>query len=424
MRQRSVTGPLILIGVGVVLLLHEFTPDFSFLRLLGDYWPFVVILAGLLGLAEVLFHASRGNPIPPRPISGWVWFLVLFAALGAWGYHRGGVRIGQFESGGVSLLGTSYDYGVNAQSQTDGVTLVVLENLRGNISLQGTADEKVLVTGHRTVRAYSKADADKANAGSIKLERHGETLLIHADVTETHPALDVSGDLEILVPKNVSVEVSNSRGDIRVADIGKDVKVDTKRSGLIRISNVKGKLNLNGSGEDLQVESIEGPVNVNGKYAGTMEFRSIAKSLHFTSDITDMRVEGVPGSVTLDLSDLRMKGVTGPVRFTTKSRDVQIEDATNAVEVALERGDVQIEGTQILPKMDVHTQHGNIDLSMPEKAAFDLKATTEQGEVENDFGDAVMTTATGRSASAKGSVGKGPGVRLVTDRGTISIKKK
>lgn len=423
MRQRSVTGPLILIAVGVLFLLHEFAPDVNF-RILRDFWPIAIIGVGLLGLIEVLYHASRGNPIPPRPISGWVWVLVVFGALGTWSYRRGNVHIGQFEAGGVSLLGTSYDYAVDAHSNTDGVTLVVLENLRGNVSLQGTDDERVTVTGHRTVRAYNKSDADKANAGSVKLERHGETLLIHADVTDTRPALEVSGDLEILVPRKVNVEVSNTRGDIRVADISRDVKVNTKRSSLVRISNVKGKLNLNGSGEDVQVESIGGAVNVNGQFAGTLEFRSLGQPLHFTSDITDMRVEAVPGSVTLDLSDLRMKGVTGPVRFTTKSRDVQIEDATNLVEVALERGDVQLDANQTPPKMDVHTQRGNIDLTLPEKAAFELKATTEQGEVENDFGEALMTSASGRSASAKGSVGKGPGLVLVTDRGTISIKKK
>ncbi len=424
MRQRSVTGPLILIGVGVVLLLHEFTPDFSVFRLLGEYWPFAVILAGLLGLAEVLFHASRGNPIPPRPISGWVWIFVVFGAMGAWGYHHGKVQIGQFESGGVSILGTSYDYGVNAETPTDGVSLVVIENLRGNVSLQGTDDRKVLVTGHRTVRAYNKKDADRANAGTVKLERHGETVIVHGETPDAQQALDVSGDLEIQVPRGVNVEVSNSRGDIRLSDLSKDVKVDTKRSSLVRISNVKGKLSLNGSGEDVQLETIGGPVNVNGKYAGTLEFRSLAQSLHFQSDVTDMRVEAVPGSVTLDLSDLRMKNVTGPVRFTTKSRDVQIEEATNSVELDLERGDIEIEGGKPLPKMDIHTRRGNIDLSIPETAAFDLKANTEQGEVENDFGNALTIATVGRASSAKGSVGKGPGVQLVTGRGTVSIKKK
>lgn len=449
MNRHSITGPVILIGAGFLLLLHNVSPGFSLPHLLSTYWPFGVILVGIAGLIEVLFHASRGSQIPPRPISSFVWLLVVFAALGLWGYRRNGVHIGRLEAGGINLLGSNYEYDVNASSEEKGITRVVFENLKGNLTVKGEDGNTVSVTGHRTVRAYSREDADRVNASSIKLERHGDSLVIHADLNNAALAsrrrastIETGADLDIIVPKGVSVEtrdrsgditmddirgtvdISNGRGDVRLNNIDKDVKIDSSRSGLVRATNLKGNLDLQGNGADVQVENVSGQVTVNGKYSGTLEFRAITKPVHFESDHTELRAASVPGSVVLDLGDLKVKNAVGPVRFQTTTRDVEIEDATNSIEVMLDRGDVQISPGKEVPKMDVHTRKGNISLALSEKAAFDLKANTEQGEIENDYGLPISTTVSGRSATAQGSVGKGSPIVMVTDRGTVSIKKQ
>lgn len=440
MNRHSVTGPLLLVGVGVVLLLHNFAPD---VRIFASYWPFALIAVGILGLMEVLFHASRGNPIPPRPISGWVWVLVVIVAMGAWGYRRNGVRIGRLEASGINFLGTNYDYDVNATATEPGINRIVLENIRGNLSVRGGPGDAIAVTGHRSIRAYNKAEADQANAATVKLDRRGDTLVIHAQLNDQGRGAASTSDLDIVVPKGVtveardrngdlavdditgSVEVSNGRGEIRLNNIGKDVKIETRRSGLIRVTNVLGNLDMSGSGDEVQVEHIAGLVSINGKYSGTLEFRAIAKQLHFESDVTDLRAVAVPGSLVLDLSEMKAKNVTGPLRFQTKTRDVEIEAVSGAVEVMLDRGDVRFAGGTVLPKLDVHTRNGDVNLVLPEGAAFELKAATGQGEVENEYGTGVTTETSGRAATAKGSFGsKGPQLVVMTDRGTVSIKKK
>jgi hypothetical protein len=119
-----------------------------------------------------------------------------------------------------------------------------------------------------------------------------------------------------------------------------------------------------------------------------------------------------------------MDNVVGPVKFRTQSRDIDATDVTNSLELNVDHGDIQVSATKSpLPKMDVHSRNGDITLTLPEKASFDLDGKTGAGEVENDFGSPLETHNDGRSTTVKGRVGNGPQLVIVTDRGTLSIKK-
>jgi DUF4097 and DUF4098 domain-containing protein YvlB len=445
MRPRSITGPLVLILIGVVFLINNIWHDIPFWTLLADYWPVLLIAIGVVGLVEVLYHVSRGDAAPPRPLVGmgffWTFVLVMLAI---WGGTRHGIHIGRIDASGVSILGTDYEYDVSANSGAQGITRVVLDNLHGNLSVKGEDGADVKVTGRKTVRAFSRTDADLANSQSqVRVERQGDLMVIRAEEPKSMRMLSVSTDLDITIPKGLnieargrsgdltvddvggSVDVSNGRGDVRLNGIGKDVKIESSRSGLVRASDVKGNLDLEGRGGDVQIENIQGEVTVNGEYSGTLEFRALARPLHFQSARSDFRAEQIPGSVTLDLRDMKLDNVVGPVRFESQVRDVQATDVTNSLELSLDRGDVEVIETKTpLPKMDIHLRlNGDITLTVPEKSEFEMDGRTGQGEVDNDFGSPLVSDTEGRAATLKGRVGSGPSITLSTKRGKLSVRK-
>ena len=128
--------------------------------------------------------------------------------------------------------------------------------------------------------------------------------------------------------------------------------------------------------------------------------------------------------LVLDLGEVKMDNVIGPVRFTTGSRDIEINDVTNSLELTLDRGDIQLtQSKSPMPKMEVRTRNGDISLSAPEKAGFDLDGRTAQGEASNDFGTPFDQKSDGRGATIKGKTGAGPQVILNTARGTLTVKK-
>ena len=444
MRPRSITGPLILIVIGILFLLNNLGRDIAIWPLLADYWPVLLILLGVVGLVEVLYYASRGTEVPPRPLSGGGWFwLVVLVCFAAWGGNRGNIHIGPFTSGGMNILGSDFEFDVNQTTPSAGVTRLVLDNVKGNIAVKGGQAGDIKITGHKNVKAFSKADAERGDQQSqLRVERQGDVVFVRVEEPRSSRMLTVSMDLDIAIPEGVDVETRGRSGDLALDEIGgnveivngrcevranhiaKDVKVDASRGGLVRATDVKGNVELQGRGGDVQIENIAGQTTVNGEFSGTLEFRGLAKTFRFNSQRSEMRAEAVPGSITLDLSELKMTNVVGPVRFQSGTRDVQINDATNAVEITLDRGDLQVSQTKTpLPKMDLHLRNGDISVSVPANAGFTIDGRTRQGDATNDFGPPVQAETEGRAGTLKGRVGAGPVLNLNTDRGSVTLKK-
>jgi DUF4097 and DUF4098 domain-containing protein YvlB len=192
----------------------------------------------------------------------------------------------------------------------------------------------------------------------------------------------------------------------------------------VRAVDVKGNVDLQGKGADVDLENIAGLVTVSGSYSGTLEFKNLAKPLHLESRNTDLRVEKVPGSITMDLGDFNATNLIGPIRLVTKSKDIRIEDFTQSLELEIERGDIDLKpGKLPLAKIDARSRSGNIEIELPESAKFQLKATTSRGEAHNEFGAPLETATEGHGASVKGKVGEGPAITVSTERGTVSVKK-
>lgn len=445
MKSRSITGPVVMVVIGCIFLINNIWRDIPLWSLIVDYWPLLLIGMGLLGLFEVLYHASQGAPIPARsPIgAGGILWMVMLLAFVSWASNHGHLQIGPFTNG-FGILGNMYEYDVNVSGASQGVTRVVLDGLHGNLSLKGEDGGDVKVSGRKSVRAFSRTDADRANDQTpIQVERQGDLLIIREDTSKNLKMISVSADLDITIPRGMSVEtrgrsgdltvddiagevsVGTGHGDIRLSNIGKDVKVESTRGNLIRVTDAKGKVDLEGPrGGDVQLENIAGEVTVKGEYSGTLEFKALTKSLHFQSEKSDFHVEGVPGTISLDLSELKMADVTGPVHFSTSTRDITATDVTNGLEIAVQHGDIQVTQTKApLPKLDIHSHNGDVTLSIPEKSIFELDGRTGQGEVTNDFGDALKSEQNGRAATIKGKQGSGPEIRLDTDRGAVTVKK-
>ena len=181
---------------------------------------------------------------------------------------------------------------------------------------------------------------------------------------------------------------------------------------------------MEGHGSDVQLENITGQVTINGSYSGTLNFKSLAKPLRFESPNTDLRVEALPGQINMDLGEFTAKNLVGPIRLKTKTKDVRIEDFTDSLELETERGDIAIQpGRLPLGKIDARSRSGKIELALPEKAAFQLSATTERGEAMNDFGPSIEKQTDGRASSLKGGTGKGAEISLSTGRGSLLVRK-
>jgi len=216
---------------------------------------------------------------------------------------------------------------------------------------------------------------------------------------------------------------------VRMESIGGEVRLELRRSDLVRAVNLKSAFELKGNGNDLDLENIEGPVTINtvSGYRGMVRFRNIAKPLHFTGTQTEFQAERIPGEVRMPLGQFYAENVMGPVRVQAQARDVEMSGFTNSLELNVDRGDISLRpGSLPLARMHIRTRAGDVELALPEGAKFDLNATTARGEAVNDFGAPLRQEASNRGASVRGSTGGpagGPVVNIETTRGRVVVRK-
>jgi hypothetical protein len=447
MRRGSLIGPLILILIGVVFLLKNIRPDLPLFDMVMTYWPFLLIGWGVIRLVEILVLHFQDKPLPSAGISGGEWaVIIILSVIGSsvWGvqrFTRDG--LGKLRIDGVEVFGETYEYPLDAmKAPAEKNARVVVDNPRGNTRVTGSDTAEVVVTGRKTVRSMQKTDADKANdRAKVVLQANGGTVTVSGP-QERVDGSRLTSDLEITVPRGAILEIRGKYGDIdvttvdgevtinsdnagvRVEKIGGRVKIDTRKSDIIRAVDVKGDVELRGRGRDIELENIAGEVVVNGSYSGDTSAKGLAKPLRFESSVTDLRVEKIPGELHLSLSTLTGENLGGPLVLKTKSKDVNLTDVSGALELDLNHGDVEIRQTRApVPRMDVRTGSGNIELAVPANAGFTLNASAERGEVNNDLDQRLKLSGEERGGKLTGSLGPGPEVKLVTSRGSLTVRK-
>ncbi len=449
MRRGSVIGPLILIAAGGLFLLNNLKPELPVMQMVSDYWPFILIGWGTLRLVEILVWSFQDKPLPSRGISGGEWFFIVFMCLIGSAFFYGSRYTSRWPGGrismhGLELLGESYDYPIEEKKLSAGKTpRILVENLRGNARVVGADTEEISVKGRNAIRAFQQDDANKVNKDcSLEIVRQGDLYVIRTNQDRLTGSERISSYLEITVPRGATVEGRGRYGDfdissvgggvdinsdnagVRLNDIGGPVRIDLRRSDIIRAVNLKNSIELKGSGFDVEFENIAGTATVNGSYSGEITFRNLAKPLHFESSSTELRIERIQGHLRMGRGELQANDITGPALIKTKSKDIEMSDFTNALEISLDRGNLELRpGKLPLSPINVRSKSGDIQISLPAAAKFDMRATTAKGDAENDFGAPLRVENEGRRGSITGSTGGGPPLELTTQRGTVIVRK-
>jgi DUF4097 and DUF4098 domain-containing protein YvlB len=444
----SITGPLLLIAVGIVFLIHAISPEFQIADFIVRYWPFLLIAWGVIQFIEITIRFLAGGPIPVNGISGAGWALVVLisiAGLTMFEVRRPDNwwrRVG-FERG-VEAFGQGHEYSIDPIQKPAGKSPhLIVESFRGDAKIAGTDRTDLVVSGHKVIRAFEAPDADRANTQTpVQVSIQGNTVIIHCNQEKAGVRTPVTTDLDVSVPRGAGIEATGTAGDfditsiagdldlssgnagVHLQDIGGNVKIDTRKSDLIRCANIGGSVNLRGRGTDVELTKVLGQVIISGDYSGTVSLHDVAQPVRIESMRTELYVQQVPGEIRLDRGSSSLQNVVGPVKLTTRSTDVTVSGFSNGLELTVDKGDVDLKPDRLpLSKMVVHTRSGNIELALPRAATFAITASTGHGEIDNQFGEALKERVEGRGARLEGNVGDGPEVNLVTGRGSITVRK-
>ena len=451
-RRRSMAGPVILIIVGLIFLLGNLHL-ISWGRLgiwFAHYWPLLLILWGALKLFEHYRAKQEGVPAPGLGAGGVVLLIFLIIA------GLSASQMARVDWGGLSekwnidddmpFSGESYDFDEQVSHDLPAGAAVKIVNDRGAVNVNISNNEKIEVTVSKKVRADAKQDAEKWNEQTKpQITVAGNLVTINAN---SRGAGDhaVTTDLNVSVPRKAAVtiaaqrgdinvmgrdglvEISNQRGDVSVDDVNGDVNLNLDRSSVhmgsssTRVTQVSGDVSVSGRANEVTISDVKGSVRLNGDFTDSVKLSKIGKSVTFKTSRTDLEFAKLNGDMDLDSDSLRADNITGPVRLSTRAKDVTLEGVSGDVRVQDEHSAVTVT-LKSAGNVQIDNRNGDITVGVPEKVGFKVDGRTRGGEVAADF-PGVNVTNDDREGKLSGTFGNGA-IRLVlnSEHGNITVQK-
>jgi DUF4097 and DUF4098 domain-containing protein YvlB len=445
--RRSFSGPIILISIGIVFLLGTMgVLNWNNLgRWFAHYWPLLLIIAGVIKLIEYQ-QAQRQGTRATGIGAGGICLIICIIVFGLiatqasrfnWGELRDQIDIN--DNSDFPFFGSKYNFDDHlAQAFPAGASLHVTDT-RGAVNISASEDDQIRVTVRKRISAESQADADKWNAGTKpQITVSGSVVTLNAN---NQGAGDhwVAEDLDVSLPRKAAVVVSTRYGDVGI--IGREGNLDiTNQHGDVTTTDINGKVSLNldhssarisqvasdvyiqGRANDVSIEDVKGAVHLDGEFMESVKLAKISQPVIFKSSRTDMDFSRLDGDLNLDSGDLQASDVVGPLRLTTRSKDIRLTGVSGDVRLQDENGSVELRMNK-LGSMQVDNHRGDIQIYLPDKAGFQVDARARNGEVQTDF-DQLKVDNSNDQAIATGTVGAG-GPRLVVnnEHGTIEIRK-
>lgn len=445
--RRSLTGPLILIVIGLVFLLRNMGMHLPVWHFFGRFWPLLIILWGVIALIEHFTALQQGYRT--RSLGGGgIFLLILIVIAGLAAHHSSDVNWEgmrdqmQIDDDLGGMFGTAFTFDDTLEQAFPAKASLRIVCDRGAINVTPSDGNTIRVVVHKKLYAKGQEDANKYNEGSKpQISVNGTSVLLNAN---TNGAGDhgVQTDMDIFVPRDAMVDVASKRGDVSISDRKADVKLTVQRGditlaevaggakmnldkGSIHAANVTGDVEVEGRVDNVTLEDIKGSVRLTGDFFNDIRLSKITKAVEFKSARSDITLASVPGDLEISGDSLRATDIGGPMRFVTRSKDIHLEGVTGDVEVENANGDIEVHPANKLPmgKMMVTGKRGDISLVLPANAGFQVDATTRKGDITSDFG-ALKIDSSGGGSHATGTVGNGASkLQINSDTGDIRITK-
>ncbi|MFQ5777500.1 MAG: DUF4097 domain-containing protein [Terriglobia bacterium] len=262
---------------------------------------------------------------------------------------------------------------------TDPVELEVKTG-SGNITISTGAAGSVKVRG--TIRGRDEENVRYLESNP-PIEQEGNSITI-GHIEERSRQRRISISYEIVVPAETEVRAATGSGNERISGVRGPVRATTG-SGDVSISNISGNVRATTGSGDVTLDSIEGTLEASTG-SGNIEGRGVAGDVEVSTGSGNVEVEGLRGSL----------------RASTGSGNVSAAGALG--------GDWKLSAGS-----------GQLTVSLPASAAFDLEARTHSGRIDTDHPITVQGSL-GRGRLRGKVRGGGHLVDLETGSGNIRIQ--
>ena len=357
--HRSFLGPLFLIAIGVLALLmtmHRINVDY-FWHWYGQWWPLLLIGAGVLLALESLFLAGHSRV----RVGGGVVFLVLllaFAGILAAHNHVNWKSVGdQLQLGDnvnlAEMFGNKHQAKEQIAHPLPADASVVIQNGHGDVVLTASSDDQMHLTVDKTVYSNSDREAERElNSLEPLITSAGNIVTVHMPSNDSHVA-----DLTIALPAAAPVQVKVDHGDVTISGRKAAVTVNSNQgdveltsiAGATQVAmhqgdftgrDLQGDFAINGRMNDVSLSQVTGSSTLTGDFFGNVNLDHLQGMLHLHSSRTEIQATRVDGTVTLSDGDVTMENAVGPILVSTHAMDISLKQIQGVVTVKNSDGSI------------------------------------------------------------------------------------
>ncbi|HEY0704696.1 MAG TPA: DUF4097 family beta strand repeat-containing protein [Candidatus Acidoferrales bacterium] len=437
----SIFSGVLLILLGILFLAARWHPDLRVWHVFWHYWPVLIILWGFAKLIDHLSAQQSGHERPPL-VTGpeaalMVLVVLLLAGMGI--YSKVRERNPDLEID-LNMFHDKATQNVDVPAKNiPAGSHITLATSRGDITCHAGDGNELRVNGNETAAEGSESAAqNRLKDVRVVIEQTRDGYIVHPVNQEEGGTVTV--DLDITVPKNVSVTATTNHGDISISGIsGKalattlhgDVEIHNTdgdasaelTKGAVRINDIGGSVHLAGRGDEVDISDVTGDVSIEGEFFGPVTVRNVTKTTRYVSQKGEISLEHMTGRLELESGQIEISDVMGAARIHTSNKDLDVENVGGRLEIADVHGDIQV-GYAQAPREDISiaNESGGVELTMPAKSNFQISAASKGGDVDSDFDGS--SDSDGDTPRFNAKIGTGvPRISIVTTYGTIHIRK-
>ena len=438
-RVPSVVGPIVLICVGVIalLVLSGHIDSGAFWTWYGQWWPLLLIGAGLALLGEWALDMRRATPV--RRTGSFIGILVLLAIVGgiASVHNHFPGPFGGFGDNGFFNFGMpehEMDQPTDTRTIPANASIEIL-NPRGDISITAGDQPTLQVEAHEIAYANSDRVAKKIfDQEAEHVTVSGNAVLIKSESNSRGKV-----NLTITVPKTAKVTVNSAQDNVTAAGLGAGIEVTAR--GDIHLSSIvgpveahftngrhdefsahdiQGDLTLDGDVNDLTLSEIKGTVTQNGNIEGDVHMETISGAVHLHTPVTDLELAELPGDLTLGNDDLRITEAKGPVHVVSHSKDIDLSEIYGDTYVEDRDGRIAVEPAGPFG-VEARNNKGDVEVTLPSDDSATVSGRAHNGDIVTDFSFVVSGE---EDKTVTGKIGSGSArIVLNTDNGDLHIRK-
>ena len=292
-----------------------------------------------------------------------------------------------------------------------GVSLLILVLIYGGLATAGvllthdTTTSKVVEVGSapKLILTLSDGSVHVVNGpdGQIGVVMH-QQVVGNNNPIPTHFVLSPDGTtLSITVEQHFSIGINIGTN---VYDSGINFDIAAPQDTVLVIHTGSGDITANGINSSMTLETSNGDISTNG---GSVE-------VALTTSNGNVTARNASGQITLASTsgDVSATNVSGTLALSTSNGNVSATNtaATGDSSFETSNGDITYGGTLAPGTHDeFRTSDGDVSLTLPRDAAFQIRASTSDGSINSGFSTVIPDSGTpGTGAVAIGLSGSSP----------------